>query len=551
MKMKKIISLVLVVMVFASMLCVNVSASGLTSDNKVTGYVTEVKGATNDSTWVRTHTGSSGTQRTSVVMKAAVDVAAGGVALIYSHDTSGSGYAAKIAHSTFKVTADAGFQIRIRNGGSNTQWMNFKSDGTVSANSAGVDKGVTWTLGTEHRIDIVADVENGVGYLYIDKKLASYSTNLQTNGKWYGYLIYGVGDWKAGNSITWKYNYGNKAVNYVLYKDTTDYKVSVEDALIDREIVAAPSSDSIFFEHNEIRDYIKSQNSASIAYADNSSATISGDYYDERVGYAQEFMRMLTGYYPEGLVKVGGDLLYISYTQKINSASRVEMRLRNAATNLNSNRLTFVPTDDGKISVGSFSNTTRVLNKNWNDEVDVKIIVDMADRKAYAIVDGTQIGGAYDYSSLLNDFQDIKLYMNGTADNQTASVTISNWSMKLYDSTKDCNGLCAELTGMPVYFSENGNTLEVVDDLFGMSVTAKGTSGVEAVTGAKIFVAVYDNSDKLVDLQLWDYADGATNDEIIFDYTGIESKVKTFCFVEQNLMPLAQVNEFNISDYLN
>ena len=140
------------------------------------------------------------------------------------------------------------------------------------------------------------------------------------------------------------------------------------------------------------------------------------------------------------------------------------------------------------------------------------------------------------------------MYLNGTADNSVASVSISDWSMKLYDSAKDCNGLCAEIAQMPVYFTENGNSLEVVDDLFGMAVTAKTTYGAETVEGAKMFVAVYDDSDKLIDVQTWDYINGATNDEIIFDYTGNENKVKVFCLDELNMKPYAQVSEFNISN---
>ena len=553
MAFKRFASLVIAMAFVASLCAISVSANGFTSDNRTEGTVTEVKGTKNDGTWARTHTGSSGTTRTSVTMKAKTDVS-GAIGIVNVYDTSNSGYSCKYVHSAFRVNCTAGWQIRIRNGSSgNIQWMNFSKDGGISANSSGTNKGVDWTPGTDHKIDIVADVNNGVGYLYIDKKLASFSTNLQRDGKWYGYLLYTAGSWETDDQLVWRYGYSKNSIQHVLYNDTQDYSVCIEDVLLDSGIVDAPTGDSSLFYANERpRDYFASSNDGSLTYANDGSVTIEGDYYNEADGNAQNFMRMLSGFYPEGdyHVSIGGSVLYISYTQVVNSANRAEIRIRNNYENKNGNRMTLVPTSDGKTRVSSFSNTSTVLDKDWGEAVDVGIVVDLANHKAYSIVDGVQLGGAYDYFKGYNNFQDLRMYLNGTEDNETASVTISNWSMKLYDDAKDVKGLIAEIEGLPVYFASS-DTLEVEDGSFGMAVTAKGTLGADPINNAKMYAAVYDAEGKLLDITSWDYADGVTNDEIAFDGTGDEDTIKTFCWGidADNQEAYARANVFDFADY--
>lgn len=552
---KKIIGLVIAVAICTSVCCISVSASGFTDANKTVGAVSDIKGTKKDSPWTREHRKTDGkTSGVTETLSEENTIISDTTTIINAYDTTDSGYDGKLVHNSFRFNSNAPFQIRIRNGSNNIQWMNFNSNGGIYANgSSGVNKGVEWTKETEHTVDIVADLENGVGYLYLDKKLAAYSTNLQTNSKWYGYIIYTLEKWETGDYLSYDNNYESGTTNYVLYNDTQDYTVKIEDVLIDSGTVSAPSGDSsILFENNAIRDYIKSEYSADITYENNNSATIEGNYYKEESGYAQLFMRMLGGFYPDGKIRPNGDLIYISYTQKINAGSRVEMRFRNGEDNHGSNRLSFVPSEgNGRIQVSSFSNKSRTLNKDWNDAIEVGIVVDTKGQKAYTFIDGAQLGGAFDYSSEDKDFRDLRLYMNGTADNETSSVTISNWSMKLYDGTKDYNDLCAQIAGMPVYFSENGNNLEVEGDLFGMSVTAKKTAGADDVSGAKIVVAVYDDDGRLSNIDMWDYTDGATNDEVIFDVTGTEDVVKTFCIGGQNFRPFALTNVFIFGDYSN
>ena len=558
---RKIVSVVIATAICASLCAISVSASGVPAANRTEGFVSDVKGATGNSPWARSHTKGDG-EKVSIATMTVRDgqTASSGAQLILSYDTSNTGYGCKIVHSAFSFNSTASFQIRIRNGSSgNIQWMNFSSDGSTKANSSGTNKGATWTTGEDHRADIVADVTQGIGYLFIDGKLASFSTNLQKNGKWYGYLIYTSGTWNAGDSFTWKCGYSSATVNYVLYNDSEDYTVKIEDVLVDCGLSDAPTGDdSLFFESDEIRNYLvdagykPSEDSdyiyGDITYNGVDSATITGEYYNASDGMAQNFMRMLSGFYPEGgyHVSVGGSVLYISYTQVINSASRVEMRIRNNYTNKNSNRMTFVPTENGKMKVSSFSNTNRTLDKNWGDAVDVGIVVDLANHKAYSVIDGKLLGGAFDYFNEYNNFQDIRMYLDGTEENATSSVTISDWSMKLYDDTKDLNGLIAELTGMPVYFGEADNALEVDEDVFGMAVTAKGTLGAAAVDeGTKMYAAVYDEDKKLVGIDIWDYADGVTNDEVAFEYTGAEKTVKVFC-LSPNLKAFAVAKVFEI-----
>ena len=548
---KRIIGIVTALAICTSICCVSVSANGFTSANRTEGVVTEVKGTKNDGTWARTHTGSSGTARTSVTMKAKTDVS-GAIGIVNVYDTSNNGYSCKYVHSAFRVSCTAGWQIRIRNGSSgNIQWMNFSNDGGISANSSGTNKGIGWTPGTEHKIDIVADTQNGVGYLYIDKKLASFSTNLQKDCKWYGYLLYTAGSWVTDDQLIWRYGYSKNSIQYVLYNDTEDHNVCIEDVLLDSGIVDAPEGDdSLFYANERPRDYFAGSNGGSITYGDDGSVTIAGDYYNEADGNAQNFMRMLSGFYPEGdyHVGIGGALLYISYTQVVNSANRVEMRIRNNYENKNGNRMSFVPTDGGKTRVSSFSNTSRILDKDWGDAVDVGIVVDLANHKAYSIIDGIQLGDAYDYFTGYNNFQDLRMYLKGTEDNETASVTVSDWSMKLYDGTKDVKGLIAEIEGIPVYFSTSGNTVEVDEGSIGMSVTAKGTLGAAPVSEATMYAALYDSENKLIGISSWDYDDGVTNSEVAFDGTGDESFIKTFCF--GGLEPYAKANVFSIEDYI-
>ncbi len=533
-KIKKIVGAVIALAMVASLFCVSVSASGVPAANKTEGFVSDVKGATGNSPWTRAHT-----KRDGKVVEATMSVRSGQTVtsasqVILSYDTSNAGYSSKIVHSAFSFNSSAPFQIRIRNGSDgNIQWMNFSDGGSVSANgSSGVNKGVTWTKEEDHRVDIVADVTQGVGYLYLDGELAAYSTNLQRKDKWFGYLIYTTGTWNAGDSFTWKCGYESANVNYVLYNDTEDYTVRIEDVLVDCGLSDAPEGDdSLFFENHKIHDYMVSAGDGTITYNGTSSATIEGDYYNESDGNAQNFMRMISGFYPEGdyHVSVGGDIMYISYTQVINSANRVEMRLRNNYENRNGNRFTFTPTENGKICVSSFSNVERILDKDWDDPVDIGIVVDFANTRAYTFIDGKQLDGAFNYfNGGYGNFQDLRMYLNGTEDNETASVTISDWSMKLYDG-KDINGLFAEIEGIPVYFTGRNNSIEYGEGEFGLTVTAKTTLGASLAFGNKMYAVVYDSEGRLIAIENWDYVDGNSNESLVFELDGADT-VKLFCF---------------------
>lgn len=541
-KIKKIVGAVIALAMVASLFCVSVSASGVPAANKSEGYVTEVKGTKNDSTWKRTHSYDGKMAQVTMLLQSGKTISSA-TGIVNSHDTSNTGYDCKIVHSAFRFNCTASFQIRIRNNSSNTQWMNFSSGGSITANSSGTNKGATWTTGEDHKVDIIADVTQGIGYLFVDGKLASYSTNLQKNGKWYGYLIYTAGTWEGGDCFIWKYGYSTTAVNYVLYNDTEDYTVRIEDVLVDCGLSDAPTGDSsIFFESNSIRDYLVdagykvSEESdeyiyGDITYNDVDSATIEGTYYNPSDGNVQNFMRMISGFYPEGdyHVSVGGDIMYISYTQVINSASRVEMRLRNNYENRNGNRFTFTPTENEKIRVSSFSNVERILDKDWDDPVDIGIVVDFANTRAYTFIDGKQLGGAFNYfKNGYGNFQDLRMYLNGTEDNETASVTISDWSMELYDG-KDINGLFAEIEGIPVYFTESNNSIEYDEGEFGLTVTAKTTLGASLASGNKMYAVVYDSEGKLIDIENWDYVDGDPNESLVFELDGADT-VKLFCF---------------------
>ena len=546
MKIKKIIGLLIAAAIIMSMCVISVSASGFTSANKANGTVTEVKGNNLPSEFNRVHSGESGTTRTSVTQTAITEVTAE-KNLILAYDTSNTGYSGKFAHATFKLEMNkGGVQIRIRNGSSgNIQFMRFEvpesgeSGGNITPTSGTAGKGLKWSTG-EHRIDIVSDLQNGMSYMYYDKQLAGYQTNTMKTGKWYGYLIYKLSGctWESGDYVRWS-NYDHKEYQYTLYNDTANYTVSLEDVLVQAGIEDGPAEGedaSLILTTDKMQDYYNTSNSASVTFSGNST-TVSGDYYNASSGFAQAFYYMLSGFYQDGQIYPGGGLIYVSFDQQISAGSRIEIRLRSGGSNNNDNRLMFLP-NNGKIRVYAFDGTRKVLNKNYTDSINVGIVVDTANKKAYVALDGVQIGEAYTYS---NDFRDLRLYMNGTEENSVSTVTFSNWTAKFYDTSKDAKELLAQIAGFPVYFSEAGNTLEVEDDAFGLAVTAKKTTGSDDVSAAKLIAAVYGENDELLGLDQWNYSDGATNDELVFDRTGSESYVKVFCWTPGQA-PLAHPN---------
>ena len=551
-KIRKIVSAVIALTMAASLCCISASASDLEAGNVIVGRGSEIKA--NDTSWSRSNkyykdgdynsSSGSASDRTQIIAKPQGDVGSStGFIQAYSGmDVSGF----KFVHQRFRFSCTGAFQIRLRRSTSgNQQWMNFDSDGSISPNSAFTEDeelDTEWNVSednshwVENTLDIIRSA-NGV-YLYINGVLASYTyLNDTINGNYRGFLIYTNAGWGTSDGFRWRYDdtlgvdgIGN---SYTKYVDTETHSVSFEEVLADKGLTPAYKDSDQFFENDNVFDYVYAKNSATLTYPEDNSVRIQGEYY-EGYGYAQNLMNFFRkqnsgdglGYLRE--TEVGGSILCMTFALQVTEGNRAEIRLCANNVNQNSNRFTFTP-EEGKIRVNGFSNEGVTLNKTWGeDPVNVGIIIDKVNRKAYSIADGILLGDAFDFSSV-GDFNDLKVYLSGNSEeNKTADVTISNWSLKEYYTSKDRNGLIAELVGIPVYFPEIGNSIEYEDDMFGMSVTANTTIGAE-VDSAKIYAVLYDNEGKLIGFESRDYVDGETIDDLVFDLDGVD-KVKLFCF---------------------
>ena len=416
-----------------------------------------VKGAiANNTTWTRVHSGSNDATRTSASETVNSGQSAGDGTQIIQAYTNVSASDAKFVHARFRVNCTAGWGIRIRQtDGTNTQWMIFSKDGAVSGvGGTAVNLG-TWNVSTSdntvvNEIDMVINPNTGAGYCFVNGTLASYTKSLQTDGTWHGYLVYTSGSWSGGDTFKWQYDNdlgeSGKGSSYTKYVDTEIHTLTIEEVLNHKGLAPSNGGDSsLIFSNNDVADYIRGNSGATLTYPTKDSVTVEGDYYNAASGYAQGFMYMFTDNHPGYLLEdeLGGNLLCISYTQVITSGSKVEMRIRAGGSNQNNNRMMFSESD-GKYHVTAFDqNSSIYLNKNWGDAVNVEIIIDRFARKAYTIIDGEPLGSGWDFSSK-GDFNDLRMYLNGTSSNSVSTVTFSNWLLKQYDSTKNVQRLINE-----------------------------------------------------------------------------------------------------------
>ena len=530
------------------------------SANYARGTVTEVKG-NNLSNFKRTHSGSSGTARTSVKMEANTDVT-GEQGLINVYDTSNNGYSCRFAHANFKLSSNVGgVQIRIRNGSAgNIQWMNFDTSGKIAANSGNsVDFGLSLPLdGTEHDCDIIADVINGIGYFYIDGKLASKAFNLQTSGKWYGYLIYKLSGttWSNGDYVKWS-NYAHSSYQHTLFNDTNNHVVQWEDVVGNAGLTENTEDPNMILSDSKVSNYFvtQRQNNASSNILSTDSVRLNMQSPDDILAGAS----LMGGFYHDHIstgegsnsVYVGGRWLWVSFDQTITGETeRTQIRVR--AKNTNKFGMGFHPSN-GHMAVSveyDDHSGSEVLSKAWNDKIKVDILVDTTLNEAYYFVDGKQIGGvsAYPIDEASGAFGDLRYYIQG----DDATILFENCKYRVYDLKKEFDELYAEITGKKVYWTENGNTLDIEGDEIGMCLTAKNVFGAEAaVTGARLVVATYDAGNKLIGVELSDYESGVSNEEIVLEKTDDMTTIKAFCWGFPEYTPLSTVQIFNITDYIN
>ena len=474
----------------------------------------DIKGAIKTGTvWTRTHGGSSDAVRTTCKMAVNSGQSAGNGTQIIQGYTNVSASDAKFVHARFRVNCTSGWGIRIRQAdNSNTQWMVFDKDGAVSGNGGtAVNLGTAWNVSTSDNtvvndIDMVVNPNTGAGYCFVNGMLASYTQNLQTDGTWKGYLIYTSGTWNGGDNLYWQYDNdlgeSGKGSSYTKYVDSEIHTVTIEEVLNHKGLAPSNGGDnSLIFSNSDVADYITSVNSATLSYSSQDSVTVSGDYYSASTGNANPFAYFFSGNGYKLETEMGGSLLYVSYTQQIANASRVEVRLRAGGSNQNNNRFTFTP-DDGKFHANGFSGAGSTLNKAWDAAVNIGILIDKSNHKAYSFVDGKQLGGAFDFSDK-GDFNDIRLYLNGTEDNSVSSVTLSNWSLKQYDSSKDREALLEEITGKNIeiidYTFRDGQNGLLTDLADATTVVAKVDFRVNTAVSQSldVYLAVYSESGAL------------------------------------------------------
>ena len=528
------------------------------SANFARGTVTEVKGTTGSSPWARTHTGSSGTTRTSVTMKATAEVPAE-KGIINVYDTSNNGYSCRFAHANFKLSANVGgIQIRIRNGSEgNIQWMNIDTEGKIAANSSNsVSNGLYLPLdGTEHNCDIIADVINGIGYFYIDGKLASKAFNLQTTGKWYGYLIYKMNGctWESGDYVKWS-NYGHSSYQHTLYNDANDHIVLWEDVVRNEGLADSSSDPNMILCDSKVSNYFvtQRQNGASADVLSTDSVRLNMQCPDDILAGAF----LMGGFYHDHIstgkgsntISVGGRWFRLSFDQTITGETeRTQIRVR--AKNANKFGAGFHPSN-GHMAVSveyDDKSGSVVLDKLWNDKIRVDILVDTTLNEAYYFVDGKQIGGVSAYPCDESGvFSDLRYYIQG----ENATILFENCKYRVYDLRKEFDELYAEITGDSMYWPENENALDIEGNEIGMCLTAKDVYGAET-SNASLVIASYDAEGKVVDVQFTNYQSGVSNEEIILEKTDDLTSIKTFCWELPDGKPLGREQIFNITDYID
>ena len=411
--------------------------------------------------------------------------------------------------------------------------------------------------GTDHRFDIIADVVNGYGYLYMDGQLAVKTTNLQTNGRWYGYLIYKINGatWDEGDYVVWRY-YGDKSYQYTLFNDTEDHIVQWEEVithagLTDSKTYTDPSMILKDSGAKKAWNYFR--------YASGVTKTVKDNYIqvslDSPDGY-NPTAYLLSGFFHDHIttgrgsksVPVGGKWFHMSYDQTI-SGDTEDVQIRVRSSNANYYGISFHPWEEYMAVVVTYDEykDATILDRYWDDTIKVDILIDTELKTAYYFVDNQQIGGPSLYPDE-NDggLTDLRCYVKG----ENSKVKFANCKYEVYDLTKDFDELYAEITGQSVYWTETGNSLDVTNSKIRVNLKAKSTSGADT-SNANLIAAAYDAEDNLLDVQLTDYVSNVANNSIVFDRTNNMTVIKAFCWEIPGYTALSRAKHFDITDYIN
>lgn len=166
-----------------------------------------------------------------------------------------SGVDAKFAHTRFLVSVqkndkgDASITDEIRLiyyiGNDPIFRFNFNWDGRVGifggeSKFTGFSKEHAWQVSSVAKpfyntMDIIQNCENGAIYLFLNGRLAAYSTAGATDGKFYGYTFSKDEDtWDEGDVLSIKFD--SSRIGHTIYKDGSGATVTLEDVLADAGI---------------------------------------------------------------------------------------------------------------------------------------------------------------------------------------------------------------------------------------------------------------------------------------------------------------------------
>ena len=571
MSFKKVISVFVAIAIVASFCTISAGATDLTADNYSIDRGTEVKGT--QSTWNRVtkyynngdYESSSGdSDKRTRVTTTPKETSTGDKGVLQAY----AGIAVtdyKFVHQRFRISCSAQWQIRLRGSDGNIQWVNFSSNGSAAANgSYGLEElDASWNVSddnshyVENTIDIL--VSKNANYCFVNGELAAYTSNRLTDNTYRGYLIYTAGGtWTASDGLRWRYDntmgLDGLGTSYTKYVDTEDHTVTIEEVLNHKGLAPDSNDDHFIFSNDDVKDYITSVNSAALTYPTKDSVTVAGNYYSASTGDAKGFVYMFSGTGYKEETQMAGEMLYLSYTQQITNASRAEIRLRVGNQNQNNNRFTFT-SDDGKFHANGFSGAGRTLDKAWGAAVNIGILIDKATHKAYSFVDGKQLGGAFDFSDKGEDgqkgvFNDVRLYLNGTEDDAVATVTLSNWLIKQYDSQKESDELLAEITEKYVelvYYTFRDASNGVLTELAGatqINADVEFRVNKAKTKDTDAYLAVYSDDGKLKNLEKTTKTLTALNNtvSVTLNTAPLEAtdSCKMFFFEENTLLPLAE-----------
>ena len=439
--------------------------------------------------------------------------------------------------------------VRYNTGGSSAVMFNL-AEGSSGISCADSDTRTTWRPAStvdwnngsaSNKFDFIFDINGsipGMVYMFINDKFIGWyhdSSSGHEHTEFCGYSFrFGSGKQfsSSGEFRAW---FDTDCLGHVEYKDTEDYTVTLEDVINDAGLAGNSTESTVIMTSSDVARYMPNSSSdtryrstgqvnSDVAYSEGVT-TVSGTEITEDTLLAD----MLKGFYHLNYGRVGGKYLKLSFDQEIKHGAKVAYRIGGASYPSN-NSIQFYESSDGKLvsgiqgssDHGSVGNNTH-RDIAFNDKIHVDWIIDLKANVGSYVDDYLYINGEYSqtgrvYKSDL--LRSIGVYGNG-GNGGDFEVEISDWSITLYNDISELRvptGDIAKasnvkwLSGDAEIGVERGYTsaYEDMNDYFALYVTGVNTGAGEVPANTKLYTAIYDNNNNLLDIAETPYVSGQT-----------------------------------------